>query len=122
MITNTASTLLGRQFIYREDIDSSVTLVVVKDAFSLALVHILIHVIVNAFGKYYVEVEILRKGNDELLDELEEGVVIQEESTKRVIYMNQSAKSLGSKKSNANEPSASTSLTSIDQIFGGGPK
>ena len=42
-------------------------------------------------GMYYVEAEILRIGNDSLLDSLEEGVIIQNEQTREIIYINQAA-------------------------------
>ena len=40
----------------------------------------------------YVEAEILRTGNKQLLDNLEEGVIIQEKDTHEIIFMNRSAK------------------------------
>ena len=48
----------------------------------------------------YAEAEILRKGNERLLDNLEEGVVILEEGTTNVQFANKSAKKMNFKTEN----------------------
>ena len=42
----------------------------------------------------FVESEILRNGNDQLLNSLEEGVVIQRKDTKEIVFLNSAAKNL----------------------------
>ena len=42
----------------------------------------------------------MRIGNEQLLDNLEEGVVIQNEETKEIIFINEAAKRIGAAKSN----------------------
>lgn len=54
-----------------------------------------VHILLNSFGLYYIEAEILRQGNDELLDGLEEGVIIQEEPSRQVKYANKAVRDLG---------------------------
>ena len=39
----------------------------------------------------YADAEILRTGNEQLLNNLEEGVIIQEKDTQEIIFMNKSA-------------------------------
>ena len=41
----------------------------------------------------------MRQGNDQLLDDLEEGVIIKDASSDEIIYINKSAKQIGKKKS-----------------------
>ena len=45
----------------------------------------------------YAEAIILRTGNEQLLDNLEEGVIIQEKDTQEIIFMNKSAKNFQKK-------------------------
>ena len=41
---------------------------------------------------FYIEAEVLRKGNNELLDNLEEGVIIFEEESGEILYHNSAAR------------------------------
>ena len=50
------------------------------------------HCFINLSSLLYAEAEILRKGNERLLDNFEEGVVILEEGTGNVSFANKSAK------------------------------
>ena len=51
------------------------------------------HLVISAAGFLYVEAEILRKGNEELLDSLDEGlIIVEKEKIEDVIFLNKSAK------------------------------
>ena len=47
--------------------------------------------IVTKVGYIYIEAVVLRSGNEQVLDSLEEGVVILEESSKEILYYNAAA-------------------------------
>ena len=52
----------------------------------------LIHVIITGFGMLFVDAEVLRIGNDALLNDLDEGVIIVDEATSKVTFLNRAAK------------------------------
>ena len=57
-----------------------ITIVIIYSLiFSLAL--FIVHLVVTKTGYLYIETEILREGNESLLNNLEEGVIIFEEET-----------------------------------------
>ena len=51
----------------------------------------IMHWVITKMGFLYIEAEVLRSGNDQLLDNLEEGVVIVEETTNDILYYNNAA-------------------------------
>ena len=51
----------------------------------------MMHWIITGVGFIYVDAEVLRRGNDQLLDNLEEGVIIVEETTSDILYYNNAA-------------------------------
>ena len=54
----------------------------------------IIHICITKVGMIYIEINVLRMGNEQLLNNLEEGVVIQEESTTEIKFLNTAAKHL----------------------------
>ena len=46
------------------------------------------HICIVKVGMIFVEAEILRTGNEQLLDDLEEGVIIQKDETNETLFMN----------------------------------
>mmetsp|Transcript_27432 Transcript_27432/g.36695 ORF Transcript_27432/g.36695 Transcript_27432/m.36695 type:complete len:177 (+) Transcript_27432:477-1007(+) len=52
-----------------------------------------IHLIISKVGMLFVETEVLRSGNEKILDGLEEGVVIVEEDSHDILYYNAAASS-----------------------------
>lgn len=66
--------LLYENEVYTERVILVTGIVLVAVAFCWSF-----HVILTFFGMYFVEAEILRQGNDQILDDLEEGVIIKEE-------------------------------------------
>lgn len=87
---------VGRAIVFNEFLDTKTSIDLGIDMFIVAVFCWNFHLVLSLFGKYFVETEILRQGNDELLDNLEEGVLIQEESSNRTIFINQSAKAIAS--------------------------
>ena len=56
-----------------------------------ALVITLMHILFNKMGLLFVDAEILRTGNDQLLNDLQEGVIILNEESKTILFVNQAA-------------------------------
>mmetsp|Transcript_7417 Transcript_7417/g.8969 ORF Transcript_7417/g.8969 Transcript_7417/m.8969 type:complete len:113 (-) Transcript_7417:2337-2675(-) len=54
----------------------------------------IIHTVLTKMGMLYVEAEVLRNGNDQLLDNLEEGVIIVDETANDIFYYNSAAAGL----------------------------
>ena len=54
----------------------------------LSMGMLFIHVTISKVGMLYAETEVLRSGNDQLLDNLEEGIVLFDEAKKDIIYYN----------------------------------
>ena len=52
------------------------------------------HVIITAAGLLFVEAEILRCGNEHILDSLQEGVIILSEDNNEVHYLNRAARNI----------------------------
>ena len=50
-----------------------------------------IHWVITKVGFLFIDSEVLRKGNDQLLDSLEEGVVILDQSSNDILYYNAAA-------------------------------
>lgn len=94
---------VGRVVVFQEPLDSKSSINLAIDMFIVTGYCWSFHMVLSLFGKYYVDAEILRKGNDELLDSLEEGLLIQDESSKQVIFINESAKNVARIESQGNE-------------------
>ena len=54
------------------------------------------HICIVKVGMIFVEAEILRTGNEQLLDDLEEGVIIQKDETNEILFMNKAIQKLSS--------------------------
>ena len=50
-----------------------------------------IHLVLTKSGFLFIESEVLRRGNESILDNLEEGVVILEEENQEILYYNAAA-------------------------------
>ena len=78
---------MGRFFIHDEPIDfGTLEFIVLHGLFCYFA-----HLVMTLFGKYFVHSEVLRMGNDSILDGLEEGVIIKDELTDEIIYINKAA-------------------------------
>ena len=69
------------------------------------------------FGKYFVQGEVLRMGNDSILDGLEEGVIIKDELTDEIIYINKAAKQMSTKKSDCSGLENEADNTLVNELF-----
>ena len=49
------------------------------------------HLVITKVGMIFIDAEILRAGNDQLLNELEEGVIILQDDTKEMMFSNSAA-------------------------------
>ena len=52
----------------------------------------LVNLLVKKVGQIFVESEVLKQGNTQLLDNLEEGVIILEDQTFETVFINEAAK------------------------------
>ena len=80
--------LLIRKYIYEAPIDTGVVVGLITAMIFTALVITLMHILFNKMGLLFVKSEILRRGNDQLLNDLQEGVIILKEDTKKVLFVN----------------------------------
>ena len=55
------------------------------------------HLVIQSVGWTSVESYILKRGNEQLLDNLEEGVIIQQDDNLEILYMNEAARKVGKK-------------------------
>jgi len=52
----------------------------------------MVHSVISIVGMLYVETEILRTGNEQLLNDLKEGVIIMDKESSMVMFVNNAAK------------------------------
>ena len=76
------------RYIYYEDSIAMLANMLVFNIVFHAMNMLFIHLIITKVGMLYAETEVLRSGNDALLENLEEGVVIFDEKVKEIIYNN----------------------------------
>ena len=81
----------GRCLFYEEALDQGAIESTVLSMLMLGLMCWFVHICVVQIGMFYVKAEILRIGNEQLLDNLEKGVVIRDEETQEIIFINQAA-------------------------------
>ena len=55
---------------------------------------LLAHLVITSAGLLFVEAEILRRGNENVLDSLQEGVIILSEDSKEMHYLNKAARNI----------------------------
>ena len=70
--------MIGRAIFYNEPIGGTEIFAMLSNMVLLSLNLFVIHLVTTKVGLIYIEAEILRTGNEELLNNLEEGVVILE--------------------------------------------
>ena len=64
------------RYLYEDDVDSQMIFNMLNAMGIQAFNCWIIHMAITKFGMYLIEAEILRNGNEKLLNNLEEGVVI----------------------------------------------
>ena len=84
--------LATKKLVYDKDVDAGVIFEgifgLVYQFFNLFMANIG----VNLLGLLYVEAEILRRGNKELLDEMREGIIIMNKESGMVLFVNKAAR------------------------------
>ena len=85
----------GRKIFYYETIDETI-MECLMNMFFQSLSIWIIHIIITQVGMIFVEAEVLRTGNEQVLDNLEEGVIIQNKDTHKVVFINKAAKRMES--------------------------
>ena len=81
-----------RLLIFGESIDSYLISTTVLALLQLVLVYLIIHCTYTQLGFRILGSEIERDGNEQVLNNLEEGVIILEERSKEILFLNNSAK------------------------------
>ena len=71
--------MAARHAFFEEPIDSEAIFTCVFNMIVAAMNIWGIHMVVTKWGMIFVDAEVLRTGNEQLLNNLEEGVIIQEE-------------------------------------------
>ena len=88
---------ISRSIYFEEDV-TSLLINFLLSIPSLVLNLLFVHLVITKLGFLYVENAVLRSGNEKLLDNLEEGVIIIEETTQDILYYNEAATGHKSKK------------------------
>jgi len=79
-----------RVVFYDDSVSSMVISCVIAIIWQLTWI-LMIHLVITKVGMVYVEAEVLREGNDQTLDNLDEGVVILDEKEMKIRYFNKAA-------------------------------
>ena len=82
---------------YNEPFDGEVIIKCLMNMIWQSLNLLVAHLTITKVGMIFVEAEILREGNESLLNELEEGVIIQDAETMETIFVNKAVTKLQSK-------------------------
>ena len=90
--------MAARHAFFEEPIDSEAIFTCVFNMIVAAMNIWGIHMVVTKWGMIFVDAEVLRTGNEQLLNNLEEGVIIQEEEGQNILFQNTAAKMLNSRK------------------------
>ena len=72
-----------------ETVPLLINFVLMIPSFSVNL--LFVHLVITKLGFLYVDNAVLRSGNEQLLDNLEEGVIIIEETSRDILYYNEAA-------------------------------
>ena len=84
--------MIGRAVFYAEPLDGKLIFATFSGMIMLTINLLVFHLIITKVGMIYVEAEILRTGNEELLNNLEEGVVILDNENEEILFVNSAAK------------------------------
>ena len=83
-----------RASVYNDELNGDAVLGCFFNILWSVLVTLCAHVVITSAGLLFVEAEILRQGNDSILDGLKEGVIILSEDTSEIHYWNRAAKNM----------------------------
>ena len=82
---------VAKGYLYSNQMSNIVSYEVILNVLTNFLTQTIIHIIINAAGMLFVEAELLRVGNETLLNDLDEGVIIIDEGTGKVSFLNSAA-------------------------------
>lgn len=85
----------NRVYLYGDPLNTALTYGFVCLPFHL-LILLCIHLVLTKFGFLFIDAEVLRSGNAQLLDNLEEGIIILDETSKEIMFYNNAAAGLSS--------------------------
>ena len=83
-----------RRTVYDDDINGGAVLGCFFNILWNSITLLCAHVVITSAGLLFVEAEMLRCGNDHILDSLQEGVIIMSEDSNEVHYLNRAARNL----------------------------
>lgn len=89
---------VAKGYLYSNQLSNIVTYEIVFNVMSNFFNIFFSHIVITACGMLFVNAELLRQGNDALLDGLDEGVIIIDEATNKVTFLNSAAKLFNTKK------------------------
>ena len=93
MISTQVFIVISNYLVYEKEVTNVVVVECIVGILYQFFNLFMIHVSTNLVGLLYVEAEILRSGNDKLLNEMSEGVIIMDQDNGMVLFVNNSAKS-----------------------------
>ena len=73
--------MITRSLVLRQDIDGGRILLLIVSMIYMTICLLICHLIITKVGMIFVNAEILSTGNEQLLNNLEEGIMILDEST-----------------------------------------
>jgi len=80
-----------RRYLFHAESLEDMSGILVSMIFAVPASLILVHLIITKVGMIFVNAIVLRAGNDQVLDNLEEGVVILDEASHEILYSNKAA-------------------------------
>ena len=88
---------MARCYIYAKPVTNELVVVVVALTVLFFFTLLAAHISLAYVGMMYIKTDILRQGNEQLLDSLQEGVIILNERNTDIKMINKAAKSLNKK-------------------------
>ena len=76
-------------YIYKDEITADHILALIGRCFYQSIALMIGHIFITWIGKQYLRAEVLRSGNDKLLNNLEEGVVVIDETKDKIRFINE---------------------------------
>ena len=77
-----------RAVTYKEALDGARIIYLIISMIYMSICLLICHLIITKVGMIFVNAEILSTGNEQLLNNLEEGLMILDEGTQEVIFIN----------------------------------
>ena len=84
--------LAANKLVYNKDVDADAIIECICGFIYQFFNLFMANIGVNLLGLLYVEAEILRRGNKELLDEMREGIIIMNKESGMVLFVNKAAR------------------------------